>query len=81
MSFVGHKVEHVEIDSDSSLSLLLSSGDLIRVSGLEDEWDFSWYLFVPSNFPGVDAWSINCDALGNLEGSWPAEANIPSSGG
>ncbi len=76
MGFVGQKVEHVEIASDSSLSILLSGGHLICVPGKEAEWDFSWYLFVPSDFPGADTWSISCDNVGNLYGTWPADAKL-----
>ena len=77
MTFLGQQVEHVEVAPDSALSLRFSDGGVIRVVGREVEWDFSWHLFVPSDFPGVDRWSINCDANGELEGCWPAEAHIP----
>jgi hypothetical protein len=79
MTLLGQKVEHVEIAANGSMTLGFSSAGKIRIAGVEKEWDFSWYLFVPSDFPGVDTWSINCDATGNLEGCWPAEANIPAS--
>ncbi len=77
MSFIEHNVDQVDIDAGSSLKLFLSNGDLLTIQGKETAWDFSWYLFVPSDTPGVDTWSVNCDASGNLEGAWPADAPIP----
>jgi len=78
MSFVGHSVDHVDVGDDSSLTVLLSSGNMIRVAGREEEWDFSWYLFVPSDNLGVDKWSINCDAAGFIDATWPGEAPLPT---
>lgn len=77
MSFIGRTVTVAEIAPDSSLRIVLSNGDTIHASGNEDEWEFSWYIFVPSNTPGVDVWSINCDNSGKVEGSWPSDISIP----
>lgn len=77
MTFIGRKVERIEVDLESTLSLFLSGGNVLRVAGTDEEWEFSWYLFSPSTVPGADSWSINCDAVGNIEGCWPSEARIP----
>jgi len=78
MSFVGRKVEHAEVGLDSSLLLSLSGGATIAIAGREDEWDYSWYLYVRSDFPGADSWAITCHSNGDLEGAWPSNAPIPS---
>lgn len=77
MSFIGRTVHVAEIERDSSLRIVLSNGDTIHASGKEDEWEFAWYIFAPSNTPGVDVWSINCDSSGKLEGFWPSDISIP----
>jgi hypothetical protein len=77
MSSVGHNVDQVDLGFDSSLRLQLSNSEILTVAGREVEWDFSWYLFVRSDTPGVDSWSINCDSAGNLEAVWPADAPVP----
>jgi hypothetical protein len=78
MSFVGQAVEHVEIASDGALMVTLTGGNALQVPGREDEWEFSWYLFARSDFPGADAWSVNCAADGELSGSWPTGTHLPT---
>lgn len=78
MTFVGHTVKQADVDSSSNLRLLLSQGEVLTVQGVEPAWEFSWYLFVPSEIPGVDSWAVNCDSSGSLEGSWPQNAPIPT---
>ena len=77
MSFVGQKVEQLNIGPDGTLMVTLTGANNFQVAGREDEWEFSWYLFAPSDFPGVDAWSVNCGGDGELSGSWPAGTHVP----
>ncbi len=78
MTLIGETIEHVQVGDDSSITLVFSRNHELCVAGREEEWEFSWYLFVPSDFPGVDTWSITCYSSGKLEGVWPADARISS---
>lgn len=70
---LGSFVKSIIVHETGDLSVEMSNGMRIFISGTGGEWEESWFLELPVDDPDRDKWAIVCDSSGLISGHYPPE--------